>query len=153
MLGSAGVCRLRAAPKPEDFCRKCSAWGFHQAAPGFWAAFSPQGPVLRDAAWDSQGMVGSASRHCAQSMDCTRLILMSALFKMWFTVILNFFYLVLENKECNYRFLFVFCVAVFFVFCFGFCFFFQLFMVLKVSYFKLREVFHYFTRSQVVAQH
>lgn len=35
---------------------------FHQAAPGFWAVLSPQGPVLRDAAWDSKGMVGSGSR-------------------------------------------------------------------------------------------
>lgn len=66
------------------------------------------------------------------------------LFKMWFAVILNLFSLVLENKERNYLFLFVFCVVVVV---------FQLFVVLKVSYFKLREVFHYCTSSRVVAQH
>lgn len=44
-----------------DFCRKCSIGDFRQAPPGFPAAHRPQGPVLRDATWDSKAKLAVAA--------------------------------------------------------------------------------------------
>lgn len=120
-LGAQGV-------RPENFS---------QAAPGFPDTQGPTPYVSRAVMWDSKGKDSSSCLCCLQDMACTGQILTSVCVHTVFHCDTCFVLLDFRNSDFN-------CL----VFPKNF---FQSFMVLQISSFMLRKVFHCFIRLQIVA--